>query len=436
MRGQRADYVYLDEVDYMSPADFDSVTAIAAERTDIGICMSSTPTGKRSQFWKACTNPKMGYKEHYHPSTHNPNWCDAMEAEFRTQLSEQGYIHEILAEFGEEETGVFNKDKVDKAMEYEYYAYNELDYYQKIRCKDNGIMPKMYLYPKGKRAHINPFRTMGVDWDKYQASSSIIILDYDMITDKFKVIKRIEVPKSEYSYDNAVNLIIELNEQYNPAWIYVDRGAAEYQLEKLHMYGDEHPSSGLKNKVKGWQFKNSIDIIDPITFETNREPMKPFMVNQLAIAFDRERMILSPFDEVLHKQLIDYSVEKISQSGQPIFTSENEHFVDALGLAYLAMVLEFKELTNMMKDPETTNKIAHSNKNIVTVGLNSVFNDLNTNKVINYDNLNIPKIDTDDRRGDRPSQFKVNTSYRKNKSYSNWGSRSFGKCGSFKRNSW
>ena len=72
-------------------------------------------------------------------------------------------IHEVLAEFGEEETGVFNKDKVDKAMEYEYYAYNELDYYQKIRCKDNGIMPKMYLYPKGKRAHINPFRTMGVN---------------------------------------------------------------------------------------------------------------------------------------------------------------------------------------------------------------------------------------------------------------------------------
>ena len=48
-----------------------------------------------------------------------------------------------------------------------------------------------------------------------------------MITDKFKVIKRIEVPKSEYSYDNAVNLIIELNEQYNPAWIYVDRGSGD-----------------------------------------------------------------------------------------------------------------------------------------------------------------------------------------------------------------
>ena len=147
----------------MGEQDFDSVTAIAAERNDIGITISSTPTGKRGQFWKACCVPAMHYTEHYHPSTHNPNWCDSMEAEFRAQLSEQGYIHEVLAEFGEEETGVFNKDKVDKAMEYEYYAYDELDYYQKIRCKDNGIMPKMYLYPKGKRAHINPWRTMRVN---------------------------------------------------------------------------------------------------------------------------------------------------------------------------------------------------------------------------------------------------------------------------------
>ena len=421
----------------MSEYCFEVVAAIAIERSEIGITCSSTPLGKRSHFYRMCTDPKMNYSQHFHPSTHNPNWNDQMEAELRAQLTAEGYVHEVLAEFGTQETGVFDKDKIDAAMQVLDYAYNELDFFQQKKIiEENREQPLMYMYNKSFKAPANVFRTMGVDWDKYQASSSIIILDYDMITDKFKVIKRIEVPKSEYSYDNAVNLIIELNEQYNPAWIYVDRGAAEYQLEKLHMYGDEHPSSGLKNKVKGWQFKNSIDIIDPITFETNREPMKPFMVNQLAIAFERERMILSPFDEVLHKQLIDYSVEKISQSGQPIFTSENEHFVDALGLAYLAMVLEFKELTNMMKDPETTNKIAHSNKNIVTVGLNSVFNDLNTNKVINYDNLNIPKIDTDDRRGDRPSQFKVNTSYRKNKSYSNWGSRSFGKCGSFRRNSW
>ena len=163
IRGQRADTIYMDEVDYMSDADFDSVTAIAAERADIGIVMSSTPTGRRSQFFKACTNPKMGYKEHYHPSTHNPSWGVEMEAELRAQLSEQGYIHEVLAEFGTEDAGVFNKDKVDEAMTYELYAYNELDFYQKQRCIDNGFRPKMYLYEKGQRAHMAPIRTMGID---------------------------------------------------------------------------------------------------------------------------------------------------------------------------------------------------------------------------------------------------------------------------------
>ena len=44
----------------MNDICYDAVTTIAAERADIGITMSSTPTGKRSHFYKACTDPKMG----------------------------------------------------------------------------------------------------------------------------------------------------------------------------------------------------------------------------------------------------------------------------------------------------------------------------------------------------------------------------------------
>jgi replicative DNA helicase len=152
IRGQRADWIYMDEVDYMSEADFDTVTTIAAERNDIGVFMSSTPTGRRSKFYEACTNKKMGYTEHYHPSMHNPNWGADMEAEFRAQLSEQGYVHEILAEFGTQDTGVFNKDKLDIAMQHEFYSYNELDYYQRDRIEKLGITPRMYLYGAGQRA--------------------------------------------------------------------------------------------------------------------------------------------------------------------------------------------------------------------------------------------------------------------------------------------
>ena len=60
MRGQRADWLYLDELDYMASGDYDTIAMIAAEREDIGITASSTPTGKRSTFYDMCTNRSMG----------------------------------------------------------------------------------------------------------------------------------------------------------------------------------------------------------------------------------------------------------------------------------------------------------------------------------------------------------------------------------------
>ena len=270
---------------------------------------------------------------------------------------------------------------------------------------------------------MNPFRTMGVDWDKYGASSSIIILDYDVIRQKFKVIKRIEVPRAEYSYDKAVNMIVELNEQYNPSWIYCDRGSGEYQIERLHIIGEKRPSTGLKNKVKGWQFKNVLEVMNPVTKEMDRKPLKPFMVNQLQIAFEREKMILSPFDETLHKQLVDYEVVRQGASG-PVFTSENEHFVDALGLAYLAFVLEFPDLTDSIKKPEFSSKIVHTSANIGNVRAQMAIREAEmpqtpeVKKVLNYDPSELP--------GDRPTWVKVNERYRSGGFRSSWSSRSGG----------
>lgn len=271
---------------------------------------------------------------------------------------------------------------------------------------------------------------------KYGASSSIIILDFDVIRGKFKVIKRVEVPRGEYSYDNAVNKIVELNEQYNPAFIYCDRGAGEYQIERLHIIGDERPKTGLKYKVKGWHFKNSLDIIDPVTKEMNKEPMKPFMVTQLQIVFEREMMMLSEFDEVLHKQLVDYEVERIGANGQPVFISENEHFVDALGLAYLAFVLEFPDLTNTVKKPKTATKIEFAHKQLGAAGLNKMFKEIESHSnpeikaVLNYDPTERP--------GDRPTMVKVDQSYRSSSRGGTWGSRSGGakRGGNFARKMW
>ena len=120
-------------------------------------------------------------------------------------------------------------------------------------------------------------------------------------------------------------------------------------MESLKIYGKQHPETGLDKKVKGWMFSEKIDVQDPVTGTLEKKHLKPFMINQLSILIERGNLILSPWDAHIYKQLIDYRVEKITAAGVPVYNSDNEHFVDALGLAYLAFVEHFPELTKLVK---------------------------------------------------------------------------------------
>lgn len=148
----------------MNDSDFDSIMALQGERTGISVFLSSTPTGARKRFWKCCTDPKMHFKEFHYPSMCNPDWGPEMEEEFRAQLSEAGYTHEILAEFGEQETGVFDKDKLDEAMKFYTYAYDKLTLSQRRNVENNNIIVDDYTVPKDFQGiyRQNYFRTMGI----------------------------------------------------------------------------------------------------------------------------------------------------------------------------------------------------------------------------------------------------------------------------------
>lgn len=163
VRGQRADWIFIDEIDFMSEYCFEVVAAVAIERAEIGITVSSTPLGKRSHFYRMCTDKAMNYSQHFHPSTHNPNWNEKMEAELRAQLTSEGYVHEVLAEFGTQETGVFDKNRLDAAQKVLDYAYNPLDYFQQKKCIEEEREPQMLMYNQSFKAPRNIFRTMGVE---------------------------------------------------------------------------------------------------------------------------------------------------------------------------------------------------------------------------------------------------------------------------------
>jgi len=167
--------------------------------------------------------------EHYHPSHDNPGFTQEMDDSFKSTMTASAYEHEILAEFGTEDSGVFNKTMIDDAKNKFNYCYlPPTDEILRRAEKEFGERPNFINYTKYNPAPPNPWRCMGVDYDAYQAGSSLLVLEYVPDLQQFMVMQRIEIPKGEYTLDNAVNSIIEMNDIYNPSWIFCDRGYGKY----------------------------------------------------------------------------------------------------------------------------------------------------------------------------------------------------------------
>lgn len=360
VRGQRADWLFLDEVDYMSRDGIDAVTAIAMEDPKrIGIWVSSTPTGKRDFFYDICTNSNTGYKSYHFPSHVNPDFDEKLEGEMRATMTVQGYIHEVEAEFGEETIGVFSKTAVERAKSQYLYSYRELNLWEQEQYKKQGYtIDDIVFHPEYTVRNPAPdaHRIVGVDWDKYAEATQIVVTEFDEILKKFRVAKRYEIPRGDFTYDHAVQKLIEINEIWDPKFFYIDAGHGEYQIEMLRKHGLENPESGMLKKVKRVHFSQTLEIRDPGTREVDKKDVKNFMINQTSILLDRDQLVLSPFDDMVWKQMMDYQVVRISQNGKPIYTSENEHALDAFMLTIMGFTLEFPNITKILEEIKVARK--------------------------------------------------------------------------------
>ena len=106
----------------------------------------------------------------------------------------------------------------------------------------------------------------------------------------------------------------------------------------------KNPQTGLHEKVVGYQFGQKIDVRDPHTGEVDRKPLKPFMVNTSVNVFEKEKIILNPEDSILVEQIKAYHIVSRSSSGLPVYSSENEHALDALNLCLLVFEQKYGEL--------------------------------------------------------------------------------------------
>jgi replicative DNA helicase len=332
-RGQEAHVIVLDEMDYMHSDDLDALYAMlqktAEDQPDKVLIGASTPTGRREKFWEWCRSAR--FKEFWFPSYCNPYFSKDQEDEFREQYSEMGYRHEIEADWGEDSEGVYPRRYVDIAFKDPGWSY----------------IPTV--------TSARSFHVMGVDWDKYGAGTNIVVLEVcsqnyedEQFRGKVKLSYREEIERSEYTLTKAVTRIAELNDMLRPKHIYVDRGFGEVQVELLHKMGVENPSSGLREKVKGVSFAETIEIRDPYTKLMVKKELKPYMVDNVRQFLEREQLCVPINDDELYMQLISYVIVRTTQTGRPVFEASGsamDHAHDAMMLALLAINQNYGEFS-------------------------------------------------------------------------------------------
>lgn len=334
-RGQEAHVIILDEMDYMGVDDIDALYAML-QRTDENqpeklLIAASTPTGRRERFYEWCTTNKY-FKEFYFPSYCSPLWDQELEEEMRDIYSELAYRHEIEADWGEDAEGVYPRKYIEAAFKQDWP-------YQDARTSARST----YI--------------IGADWDKYGAGPNICVLEYchedhelEWMQNRLRVAHREEIPRNEFVLTEAVQRIIKLNEKFQPAHIYVDRGAGETQVELLRKHGVDHPETKLKERVKGVSFSETVEVKDPATKQPDKKHIKPFMVDNLRNLLEDYRISFPERDEELYMQLISYIVVRTTATGRPVFEasgSQQDHAHDALILACLAFTQNYGDLMKM-----------------------------------------------------------------------------------------
>ena len=323
IRGQAANLLVIDEGSFLTTDDTDAVVSLLAENEDVEFWVSSTPKGLKDYFYDRVMDPK--YVSFYFPTDkYHPNWSHAMESEFRSQLTDAGFRHEVLADFSADGEGVFQHQFVSRAMT--EYKYEE-------QKRTQG-----WIYG------------MGVDWNDTENGSQILVVGYDRARQKYRVVDRSSVSVDGWTQLSAVQKVAELNRKWHCSFIYVDNGFGATQVELLHEKGMKAPPKSIDKKLlnaKSINFSSTLIIRDPWTKKKTKKPVKPYMVNNSVRVLEGDHIELSEDDTLLKKQMEGYIIDRITPAGMPVYGHDKkvgDHVLDALMLALLGFHMEMSSL--------------------------------------------------------------------------------------------
>jgi len=362
IRGQDAHLIIIDEMDYLLDEDIEAIIAILASRPECRIIAASTPQGWRKKFFNYCTNKDLGFKEFWFISAESPVWTKELDDFFASGAGGKdsaGYKHEYLADFAEQEEGVFKAEHINRSIE-------------KYDLDQQGPIPG-YQY------------IMGVDWNKSAGTHMVIFQWGD--NGKLKLVKKIIIPESEYTQTAAVTKIIQLNMAWGLKYIFVDAGYGATQVELLKKEGMRNRGTGLDKKVIPIAMNQHVELKDPTNGADLIKTAKPFLVQQTAKILEDGRLILPMSEDTaisdqkailgLIQQMRNFKVESYSIYGLPRYSQGQDHTLTAMILACGGFVLKEGELSRVAYATRVgavavTNNPLASDKAVITPAMQEV----------------------------------------------------------------
>lgn len=373
VRGQSADLLMLDEADYIPREIMEqSVLPIASTKLTTKIRACSTPSGKRELFYDWCTKGlEIGWWSRHYPSWHpdNPSWLSIEEAErrglpltdstefkYRAYTSEDAYLREYGAEFGEEMQGVYKHKHINSSLVNYFSSYNNHD----VDIFDPGFQQK----PNNKYI-------IGVDWNTYKNGGQVVMIEYcheptfieyydhekneDVkidCTGKLRLFYRKGVKSKDATQRETRNEIIRLMTYYKVDFLYVDYGAGDTNVEELTFYGKKNPQLGMSRKLHVVDSGASTEHYDPLLQKMVKKRNKGLMINQSVLSLEEGRMILPKEEDDPHRlisQMRGYIVKTITARGDCTYDGE-DHVLDAFNLAVYGFYFQYGSLLKSSYD--------------------------------------------------------------------------------------
>ena len=328
IRSQSPRKIRLEEQDLLNDGDYSAITPLLRRYKEVQFHGSSTPLGKRETYWEMCTKYD-DYKEFYFPVMRHPDWGSQNineEVLRRDSRTEVRYQHEFLAEFGDQEAGVFKGEYVDASRE--------------------NYDIKACVFDSTKRYW------MGVDWNGQGTGTRIRVIEYDPMTLKRKVVDYQMISSSRH---DSVEAIKQVNRKWHCEGICVDAGDAGMEMEALKKFGHDsnHPDDRRLKDIQIIDFGASMefnklvpkrDKTKYIDDEQLDRRTKPFMVEGAVMCLESGLFTYPTDDKILDEQLRAYVVKTWSQHGYANTYDSGtvgDHDLDATMLALLGIELKY-----------------------------------------------------------------------------------------------